>query len=145
MFDASAKKDKISVNDLTHTGPKLQNDLFDVLTRFRRNVVAVVCDISEMYLQIKLRPNDCKYFRFLWQHMDQLKEPSYYEFQRLVFGLNSVPFEAQYISQKNAKDNQKEFPLAAETVLQSTYMDNSMDTMLNEVEAMKLVQLLKEL
>ena len=26
----------------------LQNDLFDVLIRFRRNTVAVVCDISEM-------------------------------------------------------------------------------------------------
>ena len=107
VFDASAKKDGTSVNDLIHTGPKLQNDLFHVLIRFRRNDVAVVCDISEMYLQIKLRPEDCKYFRFLWRHMDQLREPSCYEFQRLVFGLNSAPFEAQYIFQKNAKDNQR--------------------------------------
>ena len=144
VFDASAKKEGISVNDLINTGPKLQNDLFDVLVRFRRNAVAVVCDITEMYLQIKLRPDDCKYFRFLWQHMDQLREPSCYEFQRLLFGLNSAPFEPQQISQ-NAKDNQKEFPLAAETVLQSTYMDDSMDSMVNEVEAMKPVQQLKEL
>ena len=78
-------------------------------------------------------------------HMDQLKEPSCYEFQRLVFGLNSAPFEAQYISQKNAKENPKEFPLAAETVLKSTYMDNSMDSMVNKDEAMKLVHQLKEL
>ena len=66
-----------------------------------------------MYLQIKLRPDNCKYFWFL----DLLKEPSYYEFQRLGFGLNSAPFEAQYIFQKNAEENQKEFPLAVETVL----------------------------
>ena len=31
VFDASAKKDGISVNDLIHEGPKLQNDLFDIL------------------------------------------------------------------------------------------------------------------
>ena len=46
-----------------------------------------------------------------------IKGPSCYEFQRLVFGLNSVPFEAKYISEKNAKENQKEFPLSAETIL----------------------------
>ena len=71
--------------------------------------------------------------------MDQLKEPSCYEFHRLVYGLNSAPFEAQYISQKNAKENQKEFPLATETVPKSTYMDDSMDSMVNDNEAMKLV------
>ena len=77
--------------------------------------------------------------------MDQLKEPSCYEFQRVVFGLNSAPFEAQYISQKNAKENQKQFPLAVETVPQSTCRDDSMDSMVNEDEAVKLVQQLKEL
>ena len=65
-FDASAKKDEISVNDLIHAGSKLQKDLFDVLIWFRRNSVAVVCGISEMYLQIELRPDYCKYFQSLW-------------------------------------------------------------------------------
>ena len=76
VFDTSAKKVVISVNYLIHAGPKLQNDLFDVLIRCRRNPVAVVCDMTKMYLQIKLRLNDCKYSWFLWQHMDQLTEPS---------------------------------------------------------------------
>ena len=76
------------------------------MIQFRGNAVAVVCDISEMHLQIKLRPNDCKYLQLLWPHMDQLKEPSCHEFQRLVFGLNSTPSEAQYISQ-NAKENRR--------------------------------------
>ena len=122
VFDASAQKDGISVNDLIHAGPKLPNDLFDVLIRFRRISVAVIRDISKMYLQIKLRPDDCKYLPFLLRHMDQLKERSCYKFHRLVFGLNSAPSEAQYISQKNAKENQKEFPLAMGTVLKSTCM-----------------------
>ena len=119
--------------------------MFFLVFWYRRNVAAVVCSISEMYLQIKLRPDDCKYFGFLWQDMDQLQEPKCYVFQRPVFGLNSAPFETQYISQKNEKENQKQFPLAAESVLQSTYMDNSMDSMVNKDEAVKLVQQLKEL
>ena len=77
--------------------------------------------------------------------MDQLKEPSCFEFQRLVFGLDSAPFLGQYIFQKSAKENQKDFPFAAETVLQSTYMDDSMDSMVNEDEAVKLVPKLDEL
>ena len=72
--------------------------------------------------------------------MDQLKEPSSYEFQGLVFSLNSfAPFEAQYIFQKNAKENQKEFPLVAKIVFQSTYMVHSMGSMLNEDEVVNLV------
>ena len=44
VFDTSAKKDGISVNELIHAGPKLQNCLFDVLLRFRRNtVISVRC------------------------------------------------------------------------------------------------------
>ena len=80
--------------------------------------------------------------------MDQLKKPSCYEFQRLIFGLNSAPFEAQYIlrrMQKKKKKTQKEFRLALETVLDSTYMDEIMDSFVNEDEAVKLVQQLKEL
>ena len=54
------------MNDLIHARPKLQSDLFHVFIRFRRNAATVACDISEMYLQIKLRPDDCKYLQFLW-------------------------------------------------------------------------------
>ena len=51
---------------------------------------------------------------------------------------NSVYFSEE------CKKNQKELPLAAETVLKSTYMDDSMDSMVNEDEAIKLVHQLKE-
>ena len=66
-------------------------------------------------------------------------------FRGWFFGLNFAPFEPQYISQKTAKENQGEFPLAAETVRQSTLTDDSMDSMVNEDKAVKLVQQFKEL
>ena len=43
---------------VTYQGPKLQQELFDVLLRFRKLPVAAVCDIAEMYLQITLHPGD---------------------------------------------------------------------------------------
>ena len=58
VFDCSAKCDGVSLNDVIHSGPKLQNDLFNVLIRFRRNPIVLVCDIWEMYLQIKINEKD---------------------------------------------------------------------------------------
>lgn len=34
VFDASAKQEGVSLNDIIYQGPKLQNNLFDVLFRF---------------------------------------------------------------------------------------------------------------
>ena len=41
VFDAAAKLEGKSLNDAIHSGPKLQRELVDVLTRFRRARVAL--------------------------------------------------------------------------------------------------------
>ena len=138
VFDASAKCDNVSLNDVIHQGPKLQRDLFDVLMRFRRFPVAVVCDIAEMYLQIGIAAEDKPYHRFLWRGIQQNRQPDVYEFDRVVFGVNSSPFQAQFVLQSHAKKYQREFPMAAETILKSTYMDDSMDSVLNEEQGIRL-------
>ena len=53
VFDCAAKCNGISLNDMIYAGPKLQQDLFNVLVRFRRNPVGIACDIKEMCLQIE--------------------------------------------------------------------------------------------
>lgn len=70
VFDASAKFKGLSLNDVRHQGPKLQNNLVDVLVRFRRLPIALVCGITEMYLQIHLPPADRSVHRFLWWDMN---------------------------------------------------------------------------
>ncbi|PIK56861.1 hypothetical protein BSL78_06264 [Apostichopus japonicus] len=73
------------------------------------------------------------------------KEPGTYEFNRLIFGLNVSPFIAQKVSQENAKRYKEQFPRAAETVLTSTYMDDSMDSVEDEDVAIQLYRELTEL
>ena len=70
--------------------------------------------------------------------MDQSRRPDVYEFDRVVFGVNSSPFQAQFVLQHQAKQNQRTFPMAVETVLKSTYMDDSMDSILNEEQGITL-------
>lgn len=145
VFDASARFKGVSLNDVILQGPKLQSDLTHVLTRFRRSPVALVCDITEMYLQVHMKPSDQSVHRFLWREMDNSKKPTVYQFTRVVFGVNASPYLAQFVNQHNASVNKHEFPRAAETVCESTYMDDSMDSVDTADEAIKLYQELKSL
>ena len=145
VFDASAKFGKISLNDVIYQGPKLQRDLNDVLLRFRRHPVALICDIAEMYLRIEVAPKDRSCQRFLWRSLDQQRKPEEYEFNRVVFGINSSPFQAQFVSQTHAEKHKDELPLAAEAVSKSTYMDDSMDSVLDDSQDIELYKQLDEL
>ena len=145
VFDASAKCDGISLNDVIYQGPKLQRGLNYVLLRFKRRPVALICDIAEMYLRIEVAPKDRSCRRFLWRSMDQKKEPEESEFNRVVFGLNSSPFHVQFVSQFHAERHKDELPLAAETVSKSTYMDDSMDSMSDDSRGIELYKQLEEL
>ena len=138
VFDTSAKYDGQSLNDVIYQGPKLQKDFFDVLLCFRRLSVAVVCDIAEMYLRIGIAPEDKPFHRFLWRGIDQIRQPDVFEFDRVVFGVNSCPFRAQVVLQHHAKKFVNKFPLAAETILKSTYMDYSIDLVLDEAGGLEL-------
>ena len=128
VFDTSAAQNGISLNDIIYQGPKLQRDLVNVLMRFRRYPVAIVGDISEMYLQVKIKKEDRSMFRFLWRYLNTKKSPVVHEFSSFMFRMNAAPFAVQYVVRHNADEHQIEYPSAAETVLESTYMDDTMDS-----------------
>ena len=44
------------LNEVIYQGPKLQQELVDVLLRFRRYPVALSCNIVEIYLRIGTSP-----------------------------------------------------------------------------------------
>jgi len=138
VFDASANHRGVSRSDQILPGPKLQKDLVDVLLRFRRNPVALVSDISQMYLRIRISPPDRRYFRLLWRNLETKSNPEVYEFEQIFYGKKSAPFEAHYTIQEHARRNQDLLPAAAETVLESTYMDDSMDSTPHEKTATEL-------
>ena len=85
-------------------------------------LLAIACDIPEMYLRIRLCPEDKSSHRFLWRDLDASKSPSVYEFIQLVFGVNASPFLAQCVSQFHAMSFRQTHPRASETILKSTYI-----------------------
>lgn len=62
-----------------------------------------------------------------------------------MFGDHCSPFLAQFIAQEHARQLANEYPAAAETVLKSTYMDDSMDSVVTVEEGIELYRQLTEL
>ena len=129
VFDGSAPFEGKSLNTEALTGPKLQSDIFDILVKFRKEWVALVGDISQMYHQLVLLPEDRPMHRFLWRNMQINREPEVYEFLRFVFGGCYCPFCAQFTWQKHAEIHQDTYPLAAVAVKNHCYMDDLMPSL----------------
>ena len=77
--------------------------------------------------------------------METKEDPSVFEFEQVVFGVNSSPFLAQFVIQEHARKHQSQFPLGAETVLKSTYMDDSMDSVPDKETGIDLYKQLSQL
>lgn len=141
VLDGADAAAGMSLNDALSPGPNLLNTVPSTLLRARRNLVMVGADVREMFLQVHLREEDLLFHRFLWrEHQNQAAS----EIQLRVhpFGSRSSPTVALYTAQAAAKRAEATMPRAAEAILRSTIVDDTLDSVATEEEA---VQLLKDI
>ena len=132
------------LNDALLEGPKLINSLPEVLLRFRRHRVAIIGDLREMFLQVILPEADRKFHKFVW--LDRAtNELVYYQFKVHCFGNRSSPAVAIFTIKHHAEQNRAKYPRAAETVLESTIVDDNCDSVDTVAEALTLIKDLKQL
>ena len=74
----------------------------------------------------------------MWRDLDQSRPPDVFEFNRVVFGLNSSPFLAQFVTQQHAEKFASVYPRAATTIQKFTYLDDCMDSVDTEHEGIEL-------
>jgi len=68
VFDASAKTTSgFSLNDVLLTGPVVQQNLFDIVLRFRLRTIVFTADIQKMYRQVFIHPEDRGWQKILWR------------------------------------------------------------------------------
>ena len=126
VFDASAKSSTgISLNDTLLVGPTVHSSLVDVLLRFRLHRIALVADVSRMYRAIELTEEDKDLHRFVWRNSstDTLRD---FRMTRVTFGVSASSFIANMCVKQNAIDNASEYPLAAQAVKDSFYVDDGL-------------------
>ncbi|CAF4853888.1 unnamed protein product [Pieris macdunnoughi] len=72
VFDGSAKPvDGNSLNDELLIGPPLQQDIRELVTRWRQHKYCIVADIQQMYRQILISKQDTDYQRILWRESSE--------------------------------------------------------------------------
>ncbi|XP_060867718.1 uncharacterized protein LOC132942989 [Metopolophium dirhodum] len=124
VFDASAKcHSGVSLNQCLLVGPKLQQDIVDVLIGFRVHKVAFTTDICKMYRQIEVLPQYRGYQYILWRESPQasLKE---YTLNTVTYGVNSAPYLALRVLRYIADTECESFPDVKGALRHQTYMDD---------------------
>jgi len=86
MFDCNAKFHEKSLNDCLIQGPDLTNALICVLCRFRREPVAIMCDIKQLFYQFNVNQEHREYLRLLWWEVGMHEtQPSEYRMADLQY------------------------------------------------------------
>jgi len=108
VFDASAKSSSgVSLNNILTVGPTNQQDLILTLLSFRLYRHALTADITKMYRQFIVDPQDRKFQLIWWRHniSDPLK---LYQLNTVTYGLACAPFLAirslYFIAEKYRKE-----------------------------------------
>lgn len=103
-------------------GPRLREELFNILVRFRLHKIAFSAEIEEMYLHIRLNNKDQDCLRIIRRkNPDELLED--YQPTAAAFGLKRSPFLAVATLQYHAKGDLPMFPGAGNVIIEDSCMD----------------------
>ncbi|XP_055612959.1 uncharacterized protein LOC129759515 [Uranotaenia lowii] len=142
VWDAAATVKGVSLNSMLLKGPDQLTTLPWVLFRFRQYAVAVSGDISEMFHQIRIRPEDQQAQRFLWR-TNPNKVFDVFVMQVATFGSTCSPASAQFIKNKNAREFADVYPRAVEGIIDCHYVDDHVDSFGTEEEAQRVAREVK--
>lgn len=146
VFDCSARFAGTCLNDHLLKGPDLNNGLVGVLVRFRREEVALICDIQKMFYQFRVPSEDRDYLRFLWwENGDLTKEPVDYRMSVHLFGAASSPACANYGLKHLADMHKEDLPIAAGFINKDFYVDDGVTSVPNTETGIKLAAEAREL
>ncbi|XP_036007140.1 uncharacterized protein LOC110368025 [Fundulus heteroclitus] len=147
VFDCSAHFQGTSLNDHLLTGPDLTNTLVGVLCRFRKGLVAIMCDVERMFHQFHVIKEHQDYLRFLsWDKGNLNSEPSVYRMKVHLFGAASSPgccnFGLKHISSQGRNKFSKE---TVEFIQRGFYVDDGLTSVTSTAKAIQLVKESREL
>ncbi|XP_049881949.1 uncharacterized protein LOC126377958 [Pectinophora gossypiella] len=124
VFDASCKTTSgRSLNDNLLTGQKLQQDISEVLLKYRLHKIVFTADIKMMYRFINICKEHRDFQRILWRFspLDPVQE---YRLCTVTFGVASAPFLALRTLRQLAIDEANAFPLASQVLLNDVFVDD---------------------
>jgi len=146
VYDASARDKGPSLNDCLFSGPKFDQNILDILLRFRMYKVALVADVEKAFLMISVCKNDRDVLRFLWVDDVTKPVPVIHEmrFTRVVFGVSASPFLLNATINHHLQKYLDVYPDLVSTLTRSIYVDDVTCGADGEEDAYKLYVLSKK-
>ncbi|XP_069108240.1 uncharacterized protein [Argopecten irradians] len=118
-------------------GPDLTNNLRGVLLRFRKDAVAVIADIQQMFYCFSVRPDHRDFLRFYWYEKNEPSCPLVeYRMTKHVFGNSPSPAVARTASEAEAEYGSD----VGEFVRENFYVDDGLASLATPKEATDLFQ-----
>ena len=122
VFDGSAfTTSGTSLNQALLVGPTLQPTLSNILIKFRSYPVALSADVSKMYREVELAPQDRDLHRFIWRPTPEQPVQDY-RMTRVTFGVSASPYLAIRTLQQTAADHGEGHPIAVNYIRRSFYV-----------------------
>ena len=149
MYDASSRPDpdSPSLNECLEVGPSLHTKLREILIRNRMQPIALIADLKQAFLQIRVREQDRDVLRFHWIKDRLTKAMEILRFTRPLFGLIQSPFLLDGTTECHLDLCKEEFPETVLEILKSMYVDDiiSGGSVMSKVELFKaeLIEIFK--
>ena len=142
VIDGSAKSSSgWSLNASLLTGPTLQDNLTDILLRFRFHSIALCADVEKMYRQKGLKTGSRDYHRLLWR--DHPGQPiEVWRMTRVTFGIRSSAHHAVEALRCVADDHHH--PVASPVNLRDFVVDDMISGTSSVKEAVELQEALQQ-
>lgn len=92
-----------------------------------------------MFHQVRLLPEDKPLLRFIWRNMRKEDQPDIYQWEVLPFGTTCSPCCATFALQKHVRDQQAGDEGVRQSIEQSFYVDNCLQSLPTVEQARQLV------
>lgn len=147
VFDCSVSFQGHCLNSFLLQGPDLTNKLVGVLCRFRKENVAIMCDIEQMFYQFTVKTQHRDFLRFLWWNDRNFTEPPEdYRMKVHLFGATSSPGCANFGLKRLASDHEKEFGSeVTKFIHRDFYVDDGLKSLPSVQEAISLIEKTRDL
>ena len=141
VLDCSAVYNGESLNSHLLQGPDLTNKLLGVICRFRKESIAIMCDVEQIFYQFKVNKEHRDYLRFLWWDSNNYSvEPVEFHMTVHLFGATSSPWCANFGLKRIASDNEAEYGQeVANFVGHDFYVDDGLKSLATVDSALKLI------
>ena len=142
VFDSSLEFRGVSLNKALIPGPDQMNSLLGVLMRFRKENVAVMCDVEQMFHSFHVNPEHRDFLRFLWfKDNDPSNEIIEYRMNVHLFGNGPSPAIATFGLRKTVNHGEEEYTREVKQfVNRNFYVDDGLASVPSAREAIDLVE-----